>query len=265
MGINCSNLALLAEYARRHALGSMLTYGRLLNTLSPSDRRKIANGGKIPDSVLKERNTENLFASLGARHVSSLDISDVDGADMLADLMDDFASGEAMQRHLGMFDTVLDYGTSEHVFNFLQALVNAYNLLRDNGVYIFDLPVSGWTSHAIYQFSPSYFMALGASPWFELEWLFFHRKHGDRIFDIRHYNNLSYFRINGKKRVSAWGVLRKIMPAGRGGPLMLGELRAMQIDPRKSNGVQKPSLISKLASVRTYSAGSVHQIFERRD
>lgn len=265
MGINCSNLVLLAEYARRHPLGSMLTYGRLFNTLSPSDRRRIVNSREISGSVLEEHNTENLFAHLGAKRVLSLDISNADGADMLVDLMDDFASGGIMQQYLGNFDTVLDYGTSEHVFNFLQALVNAYNLLRPNGVYIFDLPVSGWVSHAVYQFSPSYFMALGNSPWFELEWLFFHYKRGDSIFDIRHYHNISYSRINGRKRVSAWGVIRKTVPAGRSTPLALSELRTIQVDPRQSNRTQGLRLISKLAGVRKYSARNVHRMFDRRD
>ncbi|HKK13766.1 MAG TPA: class I SAM-dependent methyltransferase [Gammaproteobacteria bacterium] len=265
VGINCSNLALLAEYARRRNLGRMLTYGRLLNTLSPSDRRKIAHGWGVPGSTLEERNTENLFASLGTEIVASLDISDIDGADILADLMDDFAANAAMGPYLGTFDTVLDYGTSEHVFNFPQALVNAYNLLRPDGAYIFDLPVSGWVSHAVYQFSPSYFMALGASPWFELEWLFFHRKHGDRLFHIRHYNNVSYSRINGSKRISAWGVLKKVVPAGSSGPLTLNRLRAMQVDPRQYNRVKKPSLVSRLRSVRSYSARTVPAMFERND
>ncbi len=265
MGINCSNLVLLAEYARRHPLGSMLTYGRLFNTHSPSERRRIVSNQEIPGSVLEEHNTENLFAHLGAKQVLSLDISNADGADILVDLMDDFASGGIMQQHLGNFDTVLDYGTSEHVFNFPQALVNAYNLLRPNGVYIFDLPVSGWISHAVYQFSPSYFMALGNSPWFALEWLLFHYKHGDSIFDIRHYNKISYFRINGRKRVSAWGIIRKIAPAGRSAPLALSELRTMQVDPRPSSSTQGLRLISKLTSVRKYSARNVHRVFERRD
>ncbi len=185
MGVNCGNLILLAEYARRARLGSVLTYGRLFNTLSARDRRKIMRSQGIPESVLAARETEGLFAALGADQVTSLDISE-GGCDLYADLTDDLASTETMRPYLGSFDAVIDYGTSEHVFNFTQALVNAYNLLADDGVYIFDLPLSGWVSHCLYQFTPSYFLSVGASPYFDLTDNFFHRNRGETNYRITH-------------------------------------------------------------------------------
>jgi len=190
MGVNCGNFVLLAEYARRARLGSVLTYGRLDNTLTAEDRGKIMRSHEIPESVLAAPDSEGLFAALGADRVTSLDIAG-DDCDLNADLTHDFASSEAIRPYLGSFDTVIDYGTSEHVFNFPQALVNAYNLLADDGVYIFDLPLSGWLSHCMYQFTPSYFLSVGASPYFDLTHFYFHRKRGDRIYHITHYNNFS--------------------------------------------------------------------------
>ena len=261
MGFNCGNLVLLAEYVRRAPLGSVLTYGRLFNTLTHRDRRKIRRSHGLPESALAARESEGVFSALNASRVTSLDISDHDGCDLLADLTDDFSQSQAMRPYIGRFDAIVDYGTSEHVFNFPQALVNAYNLLADDGVYIFDLPVSGWLSHGVYQFTPSYFMSVGASPYFDLTHYFFHRKHGDRIYRITHYNGFSYFRINGRRRVSAWGVLRKVRPEGDDKPLTLDRFRVMQIDPRARNAPGKLSLAGKLGSVESYSASTIHRAF----
>ncbi len=263
MGMNCGNLVLLAEYTRRAELGSLLTYGRLCNTLSANDRDKLQKSHGLADTALQEPYTEGIFGLLGARQVTSLDIADHDGCVLLADLMDDFSASEAMRPHLGNFDTVLDYGTSEHVFNFPQALVNAYNLLGENGAYVFDLPVTGWVTHAMYQFTPGYFMAVGASPYFELEHLYFHEKHGDRIYRIEHYNNFSYFRINSRRRISAWGVLRKTRPPGLSGYLDLNRLRVMQVDPRSHNPSGRLSLLGRLRSVQRYSSFSIRGALHR--
>ena len=260
MGVNCGNLILLAEYARRERLGSVLTYGRLYNTLSARNRRKIMRSHGIPESVLAARETEGLFAALGADQVTSLDIGT--DCDLSADLTDDFASNKAMRPYFGRFDVIIDYGTSEHVFNFTQALVNAYNLLADNGVYIFDLPLSGWASHCLYQFTPSYFLSVGASPYFDLTHYFFHRKRGESIYRITHYNNFSYFLINGWWRVSSWGVLRKARPDEDERPLTLDRFRVIQIDPRNSNEPRKLSLIGKLGSCERYSAATIRRAFD---
>ena len=261
MGVNCGNLLLLAEYARRAPLGAVLTYGRLFNTLSAGERRKIQGNYDIPDSVLAARQTEGLFAALGADRVTTLDIAG-DDIDLLADLTDDFALSEAMRPHLGRFDAIIDYGTSEHVFNAPQALVNAYNLLGDGGVYIFDLPLTGWVSHCLYQFTPSYFLSVGASPYFDLSNYFFHRKRGDRIYRITHYNSFSYFWINGRRRISAWGVLRKVRPDGDEGPLTLERFRVMQVEPRGGNDQRKLSLIEKFRSCERYSAATIRRAFD---
>ena len=260
MGVNCGNLILLAEYARRAPLGSVLTYGRLINTLSAKNRRTVMESHGIPESVLATPETEDLFAALGADQLTSLDIGT--DCDLSADLTDDFASTEAMRPHLGRFDVIIDYGTSEHVFNFTQALVNAYNLLADDGVYIFDLPLSGWVSHCLYQFTPSYFLSVGASPYFDLTHYFFHRKRSEKIFRINHYNNFSYFLINGWWRVSSWGVLRKARPDGEKGPLTLDRFRVIQFDPRDKNEPRKLSLTGKLGSYERFSAATIHRAFD---
>lgn len=262
MGFNCGNLVLLAEYSKRNNLGSVLTYGRLFSTLAAKDRRKIISCYGLPEPTLAEHETEGLFAELGAERLLSLDISGHERCDLIADLTDDFTNHETMRSYLGSFDTVIDYGTSEHVFMSPQALVNAYNLLSDGGVYIFDLPVSGWLSHGLYQFTPSYFLSIGSTPYFDLKYYFFHMKRTDNIYKISHYNHLSYFLINGRRRISAWGVLRKGETRKEEQILSLNDLKIQQVDARDLNEPRKVSLIGKILSIKRYSAKTVHRGFD---
>lgn len=236
MGINCGNLILLKGYADALAmpnpLGDLLMFGRLTNTLSDGERARVAKRHKVPQQVLAGKNTEPLLKELGASNVLSLDISDYEGCDIVFDLMDDVAQRPDLKRIVGRFDTILDFGTSEHVFNAPQALVNAWNMLKDGGRYIFDLPVTGWVSHGLYQFSPNYFYSVGKSGYFRLAHLFFHHKRGDKILAIRNFDNGAYARVNGARKISAWGVLEKTRPADMMGHLVLKDLRVMQSDIR---------------------------------
>jgi hypothetical protein len=261
MGVNYANLILLREFSRQRELGSLLSFGRLFNSMTDRERARAQATG-LPGGALQGKETEALFQALGASGVTSLDVSDRDGCDLLADLTCDFAGDPAFAAHLGRYDTILDYGTSEHVFNPLQALVNAYNLLRDGGVYVFDLPVTGWISHAVFQFTPSYFVSLGQTPFFKLDHLLYHRKRGERILRIRHYNGFSYAQINGRKRYSSWGVLRKT-GGGRQGPLALDRLRVLQCDPRDTGQDRKASLLERLGSVERFNSKTLERYFRQ--
>lgn len=239
MGINCGNLILLKAYTDTGAaapLGDTLMFGRLTNTLSESEQRRVARRQRIPATVLADKQTESLLRAVGATKVQSLDISDYEGCDLVFDLTRDIAESDLAARTLERFDTILDYGTSEHVFNAPQALVNAWNMLRDGGRYIFDLPVTGWSSHGLYQFSPNYFYSIGRTDYFRLEHMFFHEKRGDRIYSIPSFDNAAYKRVNGARKISAWGVLKKLRPAGMQGPLKLADLRVVQEDIRLAHG-----------------------------
>jgi SAM-dependent methyltransferase len=236
MGINCGNLVLLKAYAVSRAqappLGELLMFGRLTNTLSRGEQARVARRHHIAPELLADRQTEPLLRELGASNVRSLDISDHEGCDILFDLTEDITVRGDLARLIGGFDTILDFGTSEHVFNAPQALVNAWNLLREGGRYIFDLPVTGWASHGLYQFSPNYFHSVGRSSYFHLAHLFFHYKRGDRIRAIKKFDAAAYRWLNGRRKVSAWGVLEKQRPADMEGALSLERLRVMQADIR---------------------------------
>ena len=55
---------------------------------------------------------------------------------------------------------VLDYGTSEHVFQAAQSISNSISFVRVGGRLNMVLPVCGWLEHGFYQFSPNFFRAL---------------------------------------------------------------------------------------------------------
>lgn len=261
MGVNCGNLVLLAEYAKRRPLGNVLTLGRLFSTLTASDRRKLARHQEVPEELLRDGCTEALFRHLGAASVTSLDISPGEGCDWVADLTEDLADDPANAARMASFDTILDFGTNEHVFDVPQSLANAWNLLRPGGVYVYDLPVSGWLSHCLYQFTPGFFVSLAATPYFDEDHAFFHRKHGDRIYRVLRYTRASYARLNGRARISAWGVLAKRTPEGHDGPLRPRHLKVPQVDPRAQAAQRPRGVLGRLRGYERYSAATAGRVF----
>tara|TARA_B100000674_G_scaffold499057_1_gene541379 strand:- start:37407 stop:38321 length:915 start_codon:yes stop_codon:yes gene_type:complete len=112
---------------------------------------------------------ERYFKDLGV-NVLSIDYSDYEGADIIADLSKDPSENSEIKRLSGSFDAVFDIGTSEHVGNTFASISNAFALLRDGGYYFYDLPYSGWLNHGLIQFCPSYFAELSRTN--ELNMLF---------------------------------------------------------------------------------------------
>lgn len=136
MGIGVHELALLK---RERPLGEVLMLGRQrINVQGRADR------GEYADDLLK---------SLGATSVSSLDYSDFEGATYTGDLNEPIDLGR-------QFDTVIDYGTSEHVFDVASSLRNCIRLCRIGGKILHALPANGDCGHGFYQLAPELFLAL---------------------------------------------------------------------------------------------------------
>ena len=237
MGINCGNLILLKAFADASGgdapLGDLVMYGRLHVTLAAAEQVRITRHLKLSADALARRESEPALQNIGTRSIRSIDVSDYEGCDIVFDLTQDLATHPELASKLcETFDTVLDYGTSEHVFNVAQSLVNAWNLLREGGRYIFDLPVPGWASHGLYQFTPDFFHSVGRSAHFHLAQIMFHEKRGDRVFSIAEFDRSAWRRLTGRRKISAWGVLEKRRPDGMAGPLRATDLRVMQSDIR---------------------------------
>lgn len=89
---------------------------------------------------------------IGAEEVSSMDISDYEGAEILHDLNQPI--GEELKEK---FDVVLDGGLLEHIFNFPVALANAMEMVAVGGHFVSIGGGNNFLGHGFYQFSPELF------------------------------------------------------------------------------------------------------------
>jgi hypothetical protein len=95
---------------------------------------------------------ETLLTQLGATSVDSLDASDYEGATIIHDLNNPLPAGL-----LGKFDTVIDFGTVEHVFDVPQVLKTYTSLVSEGGTILIATQADGSCGHGFYQFSPELF------------------------------------------------------------------------------------------------------------
>lgn len=163
MGINHQLLRFLPTDRN---LGDVLTLGR--QDVMISDR-KLRNLG-LPHG---EMYADKLLMAMGAESVTALDYSGFEAARFIHDLnrpIDFWTAGA------GLYNTIIDGGTLEHVFNLPQALANVMELLRLNGRLIIDTPCNNWFGHGFYQFSPELFYGtLNRSNGFTIERMVIHR------------------------------------------------------------------------------------------
>lgn len=141
MGIDIHSRNFIAYAARRQTLGCVATIGKQ-NLMVPQD---ITQFGNFCESWLMQR--------LGATLVDSYDNSDYEGATHVADLNEPLAPKRR-------YNTVIDCGCSEHIFNVPQALRNISLLCENGGQVIHVLPANNFCGHGFWQFSPELFFSL---------------------------------------------------------------------------------------------------------
>ncbi len=94
-----------------------------------------------------------LFRLLGVESVQAMDYSDMEGAEIVHDL-----NRPVPENLWSRFDVILDFGTSEHVFDVRQAFENYVKMLKPEGRIIHCLPANNQVNHGFYQFSPTLFL-----------------------------------------------------------------------------------------------------------
>lgn len=155
-------------------MGKVLTLGRQRLNLSKSDLQKnLRRFGHDSDArELKKKNNgycEPFLELLGAKQVDSMDVSDYEKATLLHDLNQPIA-----EKHKGTYQTVIDSGTLEHVFNFPVAIRNCMELLQNGGHYIGITPCNNFFGHGFYQFSPElYYRVFSSENGFEVKHMYF--------------------------------------------------------------------------------------------
>jgi SAM-dependent methyltransferase len=172
MGLPLTILRFLArEHRREPFTGSVLTLGRQCVYATYEELREMLQREGIPAADLpagvprgtnlpqwrgqpEERFTsdEVFFRLLGLAGSQALDVSDFEGAELIADL--NLPVDEAL---CNRFDLIVDSGTLEHLFHLPQALANLGQMLRTGGRVIHISPANNWTNHGFYQFSPTLF------------------------------------------------------------------------------------------------------------
>lgn len=95
---------------------------------------------------------KQLFELLGAKSVETCDISDYEKPDIILDLNE-----PADPSFYSNFDTIIDSGTIEHVFDIPNALNNLAQMLQIGGTLCLIVPSSNSLDHGFYSISPTLF------------------------------------------------------------------------------------------------------------
>jgi hypothetical protein len=150
MGIDVHALKFLMFAAKRQPFGRVATMGRqeILQNATLKKLLKLEHDvdyGPFCEELLKER--------FGALCVDSFDISRYENATHIVD-MNKPLSIEAN------YDTIIDAGCIEHVYNVTQALANISALCAQGGQILHILPANNFCGHGFWQFSPELFFSV---------------------------------------------------------------------------------------------------------
>lgn len=147
MGIDLHTFRFASGLARQRPLGRVLTIGRQGVDFDP------ALAGLAPADSAEAVYCEWAFRALGAEAVESVDVSDYENPTHVADL------GEPTTLPV-RYDTVIDAGSLEHVFDVVTAFRNIIGFTAENGRIVHVLPVNNLSGHGFWQFSSDLLYAL---------------------------------------------------------------------------------------------------------
>ena len=153
MGIDTQSLYFLKYVSGIKKFGKVATLGR--QSLQVPEF-KIRRDLKTRNSYRQERYCESLLLNeFGANKVDSFDNSKYEKASYLVDCNLPIDSV-----YKGIYDTVIDVGVLEHVYQVPQALKNCAEMLKVGGQLIHVLPANNFCGHGFWQFSPELFFSL---------------------------------------------------------------------------------------------------------
>jgi SAM-dependent methyltransferase len=154
MGIDLHCLRLLQYAASKAPFGDVATLGRQNIHVKDSTLQKTL---QLPPAKRYGPFCEDLLIEqFGATSVTSFDASDYEHATIVHDM-------NKPLNHDRQYDTVIDLGTLEHIFDLAVALKNIAMLCKPNGRIIHSLPANNYNGHGFWQFSPELFFSLYAT------------------------------------------------------------------------------------------------------
>ena len=141
MGINSHAFNFVMCQAARAPLGRVLTIGRQSLDVDQKFLRS-----KLGKPVEPSPYCEPVLLALGAASVDSLDVSDYESATIVLDLGKPCCFNQR-------FDTIIDFGSLEHIFDAATAFRNLVDLCEIGGRIMHLLPVNNLNGHGFWQFS----------------------------------------------------------------------------------------------------------------
>tara|TARA_A100000164_G_C21747777_1_gene695498 strand:+ start:70 stop:939 length:870 start_codon:yes stop_codon:yes gene_type:complete len=152
MALGTEAAFLLRYLSKYRSFNKTATFGR--QAFAGGSIKNIFKKDKYKNLSIDNGFIENfLIENMGATQVDSYDYSDYEGATKIYDLGVEINENE-------IYDTIIDLGTSEHVFNISQSFLNAIKLTKIDGMIIHELPSNNFCGHGLYQLSPEFFFAL---------------------------------------------------------------------------------------------------------
>jgi SAM-dependent methyltransferase len=157
MGIDVHGLNLLRYSRHFRDFGSTITIGRQgLDVIESDVRYAVA----AHSDYRNDRYCEPLLIRyFGSTTVDSIDNSDYEGASLVHDMNLPVPSNLHAR-----YDTVIDGGCLEHIYNVPQALKNCSLLCKPGGQILHVLPANNFCGHGFWQFSPELFFSLYSNP-----------------------------------------------------------------------------------------------------
>jgi hypothetical protein len=152
MGIDIHALQLLRwASSKSNGLGEVATIGRQEIKIPAQELGKIIS---LPANYQYPQYCEDLLAkAFGAECVDSFDNSDFERCTYVADLNKPFPPPR-------QYDTIVDAGCLEHIYNAPEALRNISLLCATGGQILHCLPANNYCGHGFWQFSPELFFSL---------------------------------------------------------------------------------------------------------
>jgi hypothetical protein len=160
MGIDVHGLNFLRFCKKKKLFGNTLTLGRQsLNISNSVISKTLSINSKYSLDVFRLEEAkfcENLLMDhFGSSKVDSIDNSSYENATFVHDM-----NLPIPNNLFETYDSVIDCGTLEHVYNISQALKNCSNFLKPGGQIIHVSPANNYCGHGFWQFSPELFFSL---------------------------------------------------------------------------------------------------------
>ena len=152
MGLTFHEYKFLEQVSKKKNFGNVLTLGKQEMILTNEDRKRLNLFEK--DYVNDEYIDKLLVDKFKANSVKSVDNSSFEGADIIHDM------NKPIENLNEKFDTIIDFGTSEHIFNVVENLSNISKFCKNNGIILHSLPANNNCGHGFWQFSPELFFSL---------------------------------------------------------------------------------------------------------